>query len=148
MTIELDGQCTPLRLPLRFPVHLPVDVTVAGGPPQTGRVVNLTRTGLFIATSTPAAVGARVGLVFSLPLSAGDRRVAAAAEVRWVNGGQPPRATTLPPGMGLQFVRLEPEVRETLDAFLTERLAALTQGVGHPVAAWPRPVLPKPCSRP
>jgi uncharacterized protein (TIGR02266 family) len=134
MTVKRDERRPPLRLPQRVPVDLPVHFAVAGGAPRAGRVVNLTRGGLFIATPTPAGVGAVVGLTFTLPPTAGVRRLEAAAEVRWVNEGEPPRAATLPPGMGLRFVGLAPDGWALLRVVLAERLAALVRAAGHPVA--------------
>jgi uncharacterized protein (TIGR02266 family) len=142
MTADLEGDSPPTRAPHRLPVELPVTFTVAGGPPQAGRVANVTRAGLFIATATPLAVGTAVELLLALPGDDGPRHVRARAEVRWVNEGQPPRAATLPPGMGLEFVWLEPAGRELLAAFLAARLAAL-RGGAQPGAAWVRPV-PRP----
>jgi hypothetical protein len=144
MAAEPEGDRELRHLRNRLPVDLPATLTLPGAPLQAGRVVNLTRTGLFVATPTPAEVGTTVGVTFTLPLPAGASRVAAIAEVRWVNDVEAPQATALPPGMGLQFVSLEPEGRDGLVAFLAERLAALTRGVGHPVAAWSRPVFPRP----
>jgi uncharacterized protein (TIGR02266 family) len=139
MTAELGGRAPALRLP----VDLPVEVTAPGGSPQAGRVVNLTRTGLFIATPTPAPAGTVVGLTLTLLLPGGERRVAATAAVRWVNEAAAPRAATVPPGMGLEFVALDPAAREALEAVRAERLAALARGVSYPVAASRRPVPPR-----
>jgi uncharacterized protein (TIGR02266 family) len=134
MTVERDKRQPPLRLPQRVPVDLPVHFAVAGGAARVGRVVNLTRGGLFIATPTPAGVGTVVGLTFTLPPTAGVQRLEAAAEVRWVNEGEPPQAATLPPGMGLRFVGLAPDGWALLRVVLAERLAALMRAAGHPVA--------------
>jgi uncharacterized protein (TIGR02266 family) len=136
---ELDGDCPPARVSHRLAVDLPVTFTLDGGPPQAGRVVNLTGAGLFIATATLPGAGTAVELLLALPGADGPRHVKASAEVRWVNEARAPRATALPPGIGLQFSVLGPEVRESLGAYLAERLAALRRGAGHPPAAWRRP---------
>jgi hypothetical protein len=132
MAGEVAPPQPPARPPRRVPVDLAVDFSVAGGPPQAGRVVNLTRTGLFLATATPAPVGTAVALSFAAPPAAGGLPLAAAAEVRWVNDPGAPRAAALPPGMGLKFLGPAPDVWALLRVVVAEQLATLARGGTRP----------------
>jgi PilZ domain len=123
MTGERDGSRPATRAPRRLPVDVPATVTVDGAPPQLGRVVNLTPHGAFIATPTPAPPETIVQLLLHLPLAAGARPAALSAQVRWTNEAAAPRSTTLPPGIGLQFVAMSPAAWDLLLAFIAERLA-------------------------
>lgn len=71
-----------------------------GGVERVGRVVNLSRGGLYLATEPLEPIGAQVALDLRLPGFTAS--VAATGAVRWRNDGT--QAPELPPGMGLQFV--------------------------------------------
>jgi hypothetical protein len=124
MAIELEGHEAARGVPRRLPVDLPATITVVGAPSQLGRVVNLTLRGAFVATPTPAAPGMVVDLALSLPSAAGVRRVAVRARVRWTNEAAAPRSAVLPPGMGVQFVEIDPAVWDALLAFVAGHLGS------------------------
>ncbi len=60
----------------------------------------------------------------SLPLGEEPKLLTTGAWVRWVNSPPEPKAPMLPPGMGLEFLGLDPATRAALESFVTERVAA------------------------
>jgi hypothetical protein len=123
MTAEFEAQYLPERLPRRLRVEVPAGFAERGGPRRVGRVVNLSRRGAFLATATPLPVGTSIGVLLTLPLAAGPRRVGMRGEVRWVNAAVRPCAPALPPGIGVEFRPLAPVVWEALAVCLLEQLA-------------------------
>src|SRR5262249_28294303 len=81
-----------------LPIHERADPRVAidvpisfwrDGEPSTGRLLNLSRSGLFVATEHPQPVGARLEISFSLPHDFSGKRISAEAMVVRVNAGHP-----------------------------------------------------------
>jgi Tfp pilus assembly protein PilZ len=104
----------------RIPLDLPVAFVGAGGAPRAGRLVNLSGTGAFLATSDPAPAGTRVEVTAALPLSSGDEPLQVRAEVKWVNGQSRTPCLGMPPGMGLEFVDLDAAAYYLLGVFIGE----------------------------
>lgn len=122
MDTHLDGHFPPERVRERLPVAFPVMLEADDHSPRFGRVANLSGTGLFVATRSPLSAGTTVRLSLALPFASGAQPLAALAEVRWVNDPDRPLSTSVPPGMGLQFVKLDAPGRACLHAFLAELL--------------------------
>ncbi len=101
------------RVAPRALVALPVDFCHAGCM-RSCETLNLSDDGMFIKTPSPADVGALLLLGFGLP---GSRRWECFARVVWSRG--PDNEHRDLPGMGVQFVDLDPEVRASLAAFVT-----------------------------
>jgi uncharacterized protein (TIGR02266 family) len=107
---------------------------------------NVSRGGLFLASRTPRAVGD----IFRFEVMLSDGRIALAGDgkVTWVRDFDPAQPQK-PHGMGVQFVRIDPESRATLERILQLKQrnsaapAARSQapapsarpGAGHPAVA-------------
>jgi PilZ domain-containing protein len=92
-----------------------------------GTVRNISIRGVYVGLSEPPPpVDSRVMLTFSL---AGDRtHIACEGSVRWLNEPSSAEACgstkpNLPPGCGVEFLRLDPLDRQRIDALI--RLAAM-----------------------
>jgi uncharacterized protein (TIGR02266 family) len=84
----------------------------------TGLTQDLSNGGLFVATHNIRPIGERVHLRFTLPTS--REPLEATTEVRWI------RSTAMAggggeAGMGLMFLDLQPQAKESIQAFLRKR---------------------------
>jgi uncharacterized protein (TIGR02266 family) len=106
----------PVRRYHRYPLIVAVHLSSAHNF-FAAQARNISAGGLFVATDAPLPVGERVEVQFTLP---GLEQVyAARCTVRWLR-----RASGLggsPPGMGLSFEELAPEVAAAVEAFLAHR---------------------------
>ena len=84
----------------------------------TGLTQDISSGGLFVATNILYRVGEHVTVRFTLP----DREkvITAETEVRWLRDPHTMR-TELPAGIGLRFVELDEEVKNTIADFLKRR---------------------------
>jgi CheY-like chemotaxis protein len=110
-----------------LPIHERADARVAidvpisfwrDGEPSSGRLLNLSRSGLFVATENPQPVGARLEISFSLPHDFSGKRISAEAMVV--------RASAEPKGFGARFFQISSGAR----LFIEEFLDRLTQRQG------------------
>ena len=119
---DLDESPPPdpvFRMALRTLVALRVDY--CHGPHRaSGETLNLGESGMFIQTPRPEAVGTLLLLDFALPGARGREYF---ARVAWTRHHKD--ADCGLPGMGVQFVALNPEARGALAAFVAETRAAL-----------------------
>jgi uncharacterized protein (TIGR02266 family) len=86
----------------------------ASGVERAGRVANLSRGGLYLATEPVCPVGTKVALSLRLPGFTGA--IAVNGAVRWVNDRA--QAPELPPGMGLEFVDTPPAALKTVATYV------------------------------
>ena len=84
----------------------------------TGLTSDLSGGGLFVATLYIRPVGERIRLRFTIPTSRDAIEVI--TEVRWVRSA-PVLGGGGEAGMGLQFLQLEPQAKEAINAFLKKR---------------------------
>jgi uncharacterized protein (TIGR02266 family) len=112
----------PVRVRLRYP---DLDTFVERFAP------NVTRGGVFLPTRAPRPVGEVVE--FEVQLAGGQVALAGAGKVMWVKELNPAEPNK-PHGMGVQFVRLDPASRETLNRMLKLRGAGRPAGPGGPRA--------------
>jgi type IV pilus assembly protein PilZ len=93
----------------RFDVEWAVDC-VADDTFLYASIANISAMGIFVKTTDPAAVGARLVLSFEPP---GCESFKLEGQVAWINAlradGDNPN-----PGMGVRFVNLQPDERERL----------------------------------
>ena len=76
-------------------------------------VTNISRTGVFIKSSTPLAVGTRVNLRFTVIMD----------DIETIEGvGEVVRVEKDPPGMGVVFRELNAYSKGLIDKLLTQRL--------------------------
>lgn len=119
MAEETDRPKADLRKNLRAPliiqkVHLDGDRPVFFGYSK-----NVSKSGMFIASTNPIQPGERIDLEFQLPAPLkGTARCC--CEVVWKR----PPGTHLPfePGMGIKFVDMPEEISEQLDEWIREQL--------------------------
>jgi uncharacterized protein (TIGR02266 family) len=82
---------------------------------------NVTRGGIFLASRTPRAEGEVFH--FEVQLATGTVALAGEGKVIWVKAYNPAEPQK-PHGMGLQFVQVDPDSRETLNRILQTKTAA------------------------
>jgi CheY-like chemotaxis protein len=88
------------------------------GEPAQGRMLNLSRTGFFVAAEEPQPVGARLEISFALPNDFSGRRITAEAMVVRQSGGSEPA------GFGCRFFQIATGARNAVEEFL-ERAGAV-----------------------
>jgi uncharacterized protein (TIGR02266 family) len=84
----------------------------------TGLTQDLSKGGLFVATTTPCPIGARVQVRMKLPTSATP--VDAMTEVRWVRHHDVPGGGGKA-GVGLMFLQMSQQGKQAVLAFLARR---------------------------
>jgi uncharacterized protein (TIGR02266 family) len=82
----------------------------------TGLAENLSVTGVFVATHRVRPIGESIEICIHLPQGPEIRGI---GTVRWLRPYDETRATA--PGMGVEFLELEPESLREIEAFLAER---------------------------
>lgn len=96
---------------------LEIDVTLSvKGEVLSGRSRNVSRGGIFVEARPTYEPDTELGVVFHTP--DGARRIAPTARVAWRRPERSDAAQV--PGMGLQFLRLEPEAAEWLEEYVYE----------------------------
>src|SRR5437868_1679477 len=86
---------------------------------------NVTRGGIFLASRAPRPVGEV--FAFEVQLASGQVALSGAGKVIWVKPYNPAEPAK-PHGMGVQFVRIDPASRDTLNRMLRAREAAAKSG--------------------
>jgi uncharacterized protein (TIGR02266 family) len=105
------------RSTMRFPLE--VEVTYQSEHNfYTGLASNLSTGGLFVATHQPATLGDILEVTFTLPGL--DHVCTARCEVRWTRDFDP-NNLEVPPGLGLRFTELEPQVWSCIELFVRHR---------------------------
>ncbi len=79
---------------------------------------NLSRTGIFVRTADPAPVGSRIS--FEYRLADNSRILRGLGIVRWARRADTATPDT-PPGMGLEFIDLDPQTDELIHQIVAER---------------------------
>jgi type IV pilus assembly protein PilZ len=74
-------------------------------------ITDISAMGIFVRTTTPEPVGARLNLRFNVP---GQGMLELEGAVIWINPFRPGDRENLNPGMGVQFIGLGPEQRKVL----------------------------------
>jgi type IV pilus assembly protein PilZ len=97
----------------RIPVDVKVDYRTVGSF-ITDYTVNISKGGLFIRTSLPLEIGARVRLRLTLP--DGEAPFALDGVVRWI--ASPRDKEKGSPGMGIEFVDFDEDVKRRLEAMV------------------------------
>ncbi len=84
----------------------------------TGKTLNLSQDGMFVVTASPPEVGTHLIIHFALPDS---EPLEGTGQVVWIR--RPDADHPYPPGMAVQFLKLPPEARPAIAAFVAELLA-------------------------
>lgn len=92
-----------------------------------GYVLNLSRGGVFLAAKTTFGLGESFRLRFFLPFQLGQ--VDALVTVRWRTRDVDTSPENLPDGMGVEFLEIEPEMRDKIGAFI-EKFVELADKLG------------------
>lgn len=101
----------------RFPVAVEVGYATDHNF-YTGFTQNLSHGGLFVATHMLSEIGDVLALTFSVP---GLRKICTGiCQVQWIREYNPDYPDTVP-GMGLRFLKLEPEARAAIELFINHR---------------------------
>lgn len=75
-------------------------------------ITDISETGIFVRTTSPEQPGTRLNLRFRLDNAMPQIEIE--GEVIWVNPFRPGAPDNLHPGMGIRFVELDDELRDTL----------------------------------
>lgn len=103
----------PIKERLEGRTALSTPVTIwRDGEPTAGRITNLSRTGLFIASETVQPVGARLEVSFRLPHDYSGREITVEVLVARQAKGDEPR------GFGVRFFQVPTGTRGLLEEFL------------------------------
>lgn len=119
-TNDIREQLTD-RERIRVPVEVPV-VFQEGKKHHSGKVVNLSRGGIFVATDHLSDVGAHLTVYIPQVGSTSEEVLEIESEVVWVTKRGVPEID-LPRGMGVQFTKYPTNAREKLDSFVVETIA-------------------------
>ena len=123
------------RVPLRVRVHLEFEAARCFLSEATA---NLSAGGMFVSSGHPEPVGTQVR--FESRLTPQGPLLRGTARVVWVRG--PEREAEAPAGMGIEFLELEPELRELLaelgDAFEGEGMPAVERALRAAAETWMR----------
>jgi len=114
-----DAEKAEVRHELRVPAELAARVRV-GGREKPALVYSLSTGGCFLETLRPTLVGAPLEVVLPLP----QRELPVAGRVVLTNVPGNLQRPNLPCGMGVEFLRLLPDAREAIAAFVRERARA------------------------
>jgi uncharacterized protein (TIGR02266 family) len=101
------------RVPLEVQVGLDTHTNF-----YTGFGENVSSGGLFVATFALLPLGTSIELTFSLPDGA---QLRVQSVVRWLRDPHDLELRDTPPGMGLEFVELDPEARACVEAYVAAR---------------------------
>lgn len=85
-------------------------------------ITDISATGIFVRTTTPAVVGTRLGLRFSP--SGAEAPFELEGQVMWINPHRPGTHGSIHPGMGIRFVELSLSDQLRLES-LVRRIAYL-----------------------
>ena len=103
------------------PRHL-TRIAIFYGPYQkkilTDYFINMSAGGVFIESTTILPEDTELTVKFKLPVS--DNIIIARARVAWVNDPLESKKSSLPPGMGLQFLDLPMEDIHTIRTYLVD----------------------------
>ena len=119
MKNETDRPTADSRKNLRAPLIIQKVHIDGERPAFFGYSKNISKSGMFIATTNPIQPGEQITLEFQLPAPlTGTARCS--CEVVWKR----PHGTHLPfePGMGMRFVDMPVEISEQLDEWITEQM--------------------------
>lgn len=108
----LTNRRTQPRVPLSVAIHFDSDDNF-----YSGLTVDLSQSGIFVATVHLQPIGSVIDLTFSLP---NGQTIQALGEVRWIREYNP-RTPRLMPGMGIAFKNMEPQAASYVLAFMQQR---------------------------
>ncbi len=117
---DMPGKVSPAerRIEPRVSARLYVHVSQDEGPPLSQYSVNLSTGGLFLESVNLLPEGTLLYLRFELPDS---RMIFSRGRVAWGNRPDAPICHSLPPGMGIQFMDLQPEDLDALRCYIRGR---------------------------
>lgn len=93
------------------------------GEPRFGFTADISRGGLYIATPNDGIPDDPVDLSFTLASDESNLLVAARGRVAWENSASNPKKPVYPPGFGVEFTAIEPEVIALLEEFFKKALS-------------------------
>jgi len=114
------------RAASRLSVHLPAQFGRDSRKLRPGEILNLNAGGLFVKADRLHPVGTLLSLEFSLPGFSAPIRCR--AKVAWVNHPEWVKTSSLPSGMGLQFLELADTDQAVMNTFIEEELPAEKAG--------------------
>jgi uncharacterized protein (TIGR02266 family) len=105
------------RMSSRVPAKIPVVYNIIDRN-DTGHILNISETGVFIYSSNSLKPGDTPRLKFSLPGE--DKFIDVEGEVVWVNRLKLKKEETVFNSMGIQFSRISPEYKGLISSFVKE----------------------------
>lgn len=92
------------RIPCRIPI-----VMAAAGKTFSGMSMDLSLSGLYVASDAPVEPGGLLAIRFFLPGESGDPAITANCRVAWINDSQKPSNPHYSVGFGLEFLEITGE---------------------------------------
>lgn len=105
----------------RFTYSIDVEF-LKDGEPRYGVTADISKGGLFIAVANDSMPDDPVDLMFSLPKGGKDILVAARGRVAWENKNSERKKPDYPPGVGIEFTDIDPEVVVLIEQYFEEPL--------------------------
>jgi uncharacterized protein (TIGR02266 family) len=119
--------CLSRRERIRVPMETPI-VFEHQGRHYTARVVNLSKSGVFVASETLLDTGSILTLYLANIRGREEDLLETKGEVAWCTKRGVPEAD-LPRGMGVHFVDFPREAEDKLDAYVVETIAKRVSGL-------------------
>jgi CheY-like chemotaxis protein/Tfp pilus assembly protein PilZ len=103
--------------------HATKVVFLAQGEPKYGLTADISKGGLFIAIPGDSKPDEPVDLSFTLSREGTSLLVAARGRIAWENPVENPKKPSYPPGFGVEFTDIEPEIITRIEGFFQDGLA-------------------------
>jgi hypothetical protein len=121
MAAGRDGEKRRAGGAIRVPFVRRCQLDYGGGQSDTAFIVNINVLGAYVANERMPPLGRTVVCRFQVP--GNEREVAADGVVAWTNPQQEHPVHSLPPGFGVAFRNLSPDVRGRIDQIVADYLA-------------------------
>ena len=121
MAAGKDGEKRRAGGAIRVPFVRRCQLDYGAGQQDSAFIVNINVLGAYVAHETMPKLGRAVVCRFQVP--GNEREVVADGVVAWTNPQQEHPVHSLPPGFGVAFRNLSPDVRARIEQIVTDYLA-------------------------
>jgi Tfp pilus assembly protein PilZ len=121
MAAGKDGEKRRAGGAIRVPFVRRCQLDYGSGKSETAFIVNINVLGAYVSNETMPPLGRTVVCRFQVP--GNEREVAVDGVVAWTNPQQEHPVHSLPPGFGLAFRNLTPDMRARIDRIVADYLA-------------------------
>lgn len=118
---------TEKRLSSRLKIEIPVTWSINSESGRSGITADISAGGLFLQTVNTFPAGTEITVCFTIPRTGTE--IGSTARVAWENPPHSPVKPHLAPGMGLQFVELDPAHELAIKSYLREEVASAAKAL-------------------